>query len=95
MARFILSAALALVFQVAIHPDGRRADRGEDVAKNDDVVFRQIDAHTWVGTGHAMYTKSVYLVEGDTRLALIDAGTKIADRDRIVASIPRSRGSSL
>jgi hypothetical protein len=27
---------------------------GKEVFKNDDVVFHQIDEHTWVGTGHVM-----------------------------------------
>jgi hypothetical protein len=34
---------------------------GKEVAKNDDVPFHQIDAHTWVGTGHMMSNESLYL----------------------------------
>jgi glyoxylase-like metal-dependent hydrolase (beta-lactamase superfamily II) len=60
---------------------------GEVVARNDDVVFRRIDAHTWIGTGKMMANESLYLVEGDSKAVLIDAGTKIADLDKIVASI--------
>ena len=62
---------------------------GKEVAGNDDVVFHQIDAHTWVGTGHTMYNESVYLVEGDTKAVLIDAGAKISDLDKIVAAITK------
>jgi glyoxylase-like metal-dependent hydrolase (beta-lactamase superfamily II) len=62
---------------------------GKEVARNDDVVFHQIDEHTWVGTGHAMYNESLYLVEGANKSVLIDAGTKIADLDKIVASITK------
>jgi glyoxylase-like metal-dependent hydrolase (beta-lactamase superfamily II) len=60
---------------------------GKEVFKNEDVIFRQIDEHTWVGTGHEMYNESLYLVEGNDKAVLIDAGTKIADLDKIVASL--------
>ena len=62
---------------------------GKEVARNDDVVFRQIDEHTWVGSGHLMASESLYLVEGANKAVLIDAGTKIADLDKIVASITK------
>ncbi len=62
---------------------------GEEVFKNDDVVFHQIDEHTWVGTGHMMYNESLYLVEGTDKAVLIDAGTNIKDLDRIVATITK------
>ena len=60
---------------------------GKEVFRNDDVVFHQIDEHTWVGTGHLMYNESLYLVEGNNKAVLIDAGTTIKDLDKIVASI--------
>lgn len=60
---------------------------GKEVARTEDVVFHQIDEHTWVGTGRAMANESLYLVEGSRRAALIDAGTKINDLDKVVASI--------
>jgi glyoxylase-like metal-dependent hydrolase (beta-lactamase superfamily II) len=62
---------------------------GKEVARNGDVVFRQIDEHTWVGTGNKMSNESLYLVEGNNRAVLIDAGTSIADLDKIVASITK------
>ncbi len=62
---------------------------GAEVFKNDDVVFHEIDAHTWVGSGHAMASESLYLVEGDDKAVLIDAGTRIASLDKIVASITK------
>lgn len=60
---------------------------GKEVFKNDDVVFHEIDAHTWVGTGHMMSNETLYLVEGNDKAVLIDAGTNIKDLDKIVASI--------
>jgi hydroxyacylglutathione hydrolase len=62
---------------------------GKEVFKNDDVVFHQIDEHTWVGSGHMMASESLYLLEGNDRAVLIDAGTKIAGLDKVVASITR------
>jgi glyoxylase-like metal-dependent hydrolase (beta-lactamase superfamily II) len=57
--------------------------------RNDDVVFHQIDEHTWVCIGHVMYNESLYLVEGNDKAVLIDAGTKIADLDKTVASLTK------
>jgi glyoxylase-like metal-dependent hydrolase (beta-lactamase superfamily II) len=61
--------------------------KGKEVFKNDDVVFSQIDAHTWVGNGHVMSSESLYLVEGTKKAVLVDAGTNIKDLDKIVAAI--------
>lgn len=62
---------------------------GKEVFKNSDVVFRQIDEHTWVGTGNLVYNESLYLVEGTDKAVLIDAGTKIKGLDGIVAAITK------
>lgn len=81
MAAFLQAAAFAQM-------EGGQIE-GKVVAKNDDVVFHQIDAHTWVGTGKTMFNESLYLLEGDTKALLIDAGTKIVDLDKIIASITK------
>jgi len=60
---------------------------GKEAFRSDDVVFHEIDAHTWVGTAHVMANESLYLVEGNDKAVLIDAGTRIADLDKAVASI--------
>ncbi len=60
---------------------------GEEVFKNDDVVFHKIDDHIWVGTGHMSANESIYLIEGNDKAVLLDAATKITDLDKIVASI--------
>lgn len=62
---------------------------GKEVYKGEDVIFRQIDEHTWVGSGHLMASESLYLVEGNNKALLIDAGTKIKDLDKIVTSITK------
>ena len=61
--------------------------RGNIVYQDDEVVFRQIDEHTWIGNGHRCYNESLYLVEGDDRAVLIDAGTNIPKLEKIVAGI--------
>lgn len=66
-------------------PAGNYSER--TVYSGPDVVFRQIDGHTWEGNGHLCYNESIYIVEGNDRALLIDAGTKIANLDEIVARI--------
>ena len=61
--------------------------RGKVVYQDDEVVFRQLDEHTWIGNGHRVYNESLYLVEGSQRALLIDAGTRIPGLDKIVAKI--------
>ena len=61
--------------------------RGKVVYQDDEVVFRQIDDHTWIGNGHRCYNESIYLVEGNDRAVLIDAGMRIPGLDKIVAGI--------
>jgi len=86
MKKLLLSTIIfALIKTVSTAQPGEIG--GKEVFKNDDVVFHQIDEHTWVGTGHVMYNESLYLLEGNKKAVLIDAGTKIKDLDKIVASI--------
>ncbi len=88
MKKITLSILICFVFQIAsLAQPGRAQIEGEEVFKNDDVVFHKIDDHTWVGTGHLMANESLYLVEGNDRAVLLDAGTRIEDLDKIVESI--------
>ena len=57
------------------------------VYRDEDIVIRQIDEHTWVGNGHLLYNESVYLIEGEERALLIDAGTYMPKLDRIAAML--------
>lgn len=61
--------------------------RGKVVYEDNEVVFRQLDEHTWIGNGHRTYNESLYLVEGNDRAVLIDAGTRVPGLDKIVAGI--------
>ncbi len=88
MKKTILFIFAFTFFQLALFAQmgGLQID-GKEVFKNDDVVFHQLDEHTWVGTGHLSANESMYIVEGNDKAALIDNGTKIKDLDKIVASI--------
>jgi len=82
-------AFLTSFYLLSLAQMGNLQIEGKEVFKNDDVVFHQIDEHTWVGTGHLMANESIYLVEGNELAVLIDAGTKIVDLDKIVATITK------
>ncbi len=57
------------------------------VYADENVTFRRLDEHTWLGSGKKMYSESLYIVEGDERAVLIDAGTTIPGLKKIVESI--------
>ncbi len=88
MKRIVSSFIIVIIFQVALFAQTEDSQiGGKEIYKGDDVVFHQIYEHTWVGTGHLVFNESLYLVEGNDKAVLIDAGTKIKDLDKIVASI--------
>ncbi len=76
----------AMMATLMAQPGGEQIE-GKEVFRNNDVVFRQIDDHTWVGTGNLVSNESLYLVKGNDRAVLIDAGTKIDDLKGIVERI--------
>ena len=90
-ANMIIAAMLFCLMPYAVGAQSTEINsrdlRGKVVYQDDHVVFRQIDEHTWIGNGHLVYNESLYLVEGNDRALLIDAGTYIPDLDKIVAKI--------
>ena len=38
--------------------------RGKLVYQDDNVVFRQLDEHTWIGNGHRVYNESLPFSDG-------------------------------
>jgi glyoxylase-like metal-dependent hydrolase (beta-lactamase superfamily II) len=90
--RLLASAVVVAVLRIAsfARAPATQID-GKRVFKNDDVVFHRIDEHTRVGSGHIMASESLYLVEGNDKAVLIDAGTRITDLDTIVASLTKKR----
>ena len=57
------------------------------VYRDADIVFRQIDEHTWEGNGHLVYNESVYVVEGNDKALVIDAGTSMPHLDKAVKTL--------
>ena len=57
------------------------------VYRDADIVFRQIDEHTWEGNGHLVYNESVYVLEGDDKALVIDAGTVMPHLSEAVAKL--------
>jgi hydroxyacylglutathione hydrolase len=88
MKTLLAAASVVAAFQVSSLAQAHAAQiEGREVFKNDEVVFHQIDEHTWVGSGHMMASESLYLLEGSNKAVLIDAGTTITGLDRTVASL--------
>lgn len=96
MKKIVLSM-LGLALTLNISAQGGKAPQGpfeqglteKVVLRTDDVVFRQIDKHTWYGTGHIMANETVYLLEGKKRAMLIDCGTVMHDLDKLVAKLTK------
>ncbi len=86
--KIFVIAALFLCSDIAVSAQQSYLE-GKEAFKNGDVVFHQIDEHTWVGTGNRVYNESLYLVEGTDKAVLIDAGTNIRHLDRIVAGLTK------
>ena len=88
---FFIAAMLLSLMPLTVGAQGTDINscdlRGKVVYQDDEVVFRQLDEHTWIGNGHRVYNESLYLVEGNDRALLIDAGTVIPELDKIVAKI--------
>jgi len=70
-----------------IHFVDRGDFNGPEVYVGKDVVFRKIDDHTWHGHGHLCYNESLYLIEGEKRALLIDAGTTVENLPAIVGKL--------
>jgi glyoxylase-like metal-dependent hydrolase (beta-lactamase superfamily II) len=83
----MLLSLMPLMVEAQVSEINSRDLRGQVVYQDDEVVFRQLDEHTWIGNGHRVYNESLYIVEGNDRALLIDAGTYIPGLDKIVAKI--------
>ena len=90
MKKGIIPTILLSLFAVAAQAQSdvnSRDLRGDIVYQDDEVVFRKLNDHTWIGNGHRLYNESLYLVEGNKSAVLIDAGVRIPELDKIVAKI--------
>lgn len=87
MKKLFVSVVVVLVQAAAMAQGFKPTYEEVKVYEGPDVVFRQIDEHTWEGNGHLMANETLYLLEGNDRAILVDAGTKIENLDKIVAGI--------
>ena len=64
---------LLAIVPLAMFAQGFKPTYEEKVVyEGSDVIFRQIDAHTWEGNGHLMANETLYLIEGEERAILLD-----------------------
>ena len=87
MKKFLLSAFAVCAALAACAQGPRPGFEEKTVYKGDDLEIRQIDEHTWHGNGHVMANEAIYIIEGNDRALVIDAGTEIKDYDKIIAQI--------
>ncbi len=87
MKKYLLSA-FAVCAAIAACAQGPRMGFSEKtVYKGDDLEIRQIDEHTWHGNGNKMANEAIYIIEGEERAIVLDAGTEIKDYDKIISQI--------
>lgn len=87
MRKYLLSAFAVCAAFAACAQGPRMGFSEKTVYKGDDLEIRQIDEHTWHGNGHVMANEAIYIVEGNDRALVIDAGTEIKHYDKIIAQI--------
>lgn len=85
----LFALVLGVLFSLPSFAQAQDVIKEPVVFKNSDVAFHQIDEHTWHGNGFLMYNESMYLIEGEERAILLDAGTKIPGLKKIVEGITK------
>ena len=66
-----------------------------EVYRDKNVVFWKLDDHTWIGSGNRVSSETLYLIEGEDKAVLLDAGTSIPKLDKIVKRITKKPVSLL
>lgn len=66
-----------------------------EVYRDENVVFWKLDDHTWIGSGNRVSSETLYLIEGNDKAVLLDAGTSIPKLDKIVGKITKKPVSLL
>ena len=92
---FALIAMLACIGAYA-QANSNQADIDlPEVYRDKNIVFRQIDEHTWIGSGNRVASETLYIIEGEDKAVLLDAGTHIPKLDKIVKKITKKPVSLL
>lgn len=87
MKKFLFTAIAAFAAIYACAQGPRISYQEKTVYKGEDLEIHQIDEHTWHGNGNKMANEAIYIIEGNDRAIVIDAGTEIKDFDKIIAQI--------
>ena len=89
MKRILLSviASIICISSLAQNKSNQAQLDLPEVYRDKNVVFRKLDDHTWIGSGNRVSSETLYLIEGNDKAVLIDAGTNIPKLDKIVAGI--------
>ena len=97
MKRILLAAIAAIIgFSSFAQNNENQAQLDlPEVYRDKNVVFWKLDDHTWIGSGNKVSSETLYLIEGENKAALIDAGTNIPNLDKIVKRITKKPVSLL
>ena len=97
MKRIVLAAIAAIICISGFAQNNENQAQLDlpEVYRDKNVVFWKLDDHTWIGSGNRVSSETLYLIEGEDKAALIDAGTNIPKLDRIVKRITKKPVSLL
>ena len=94
----ILLAAIAAIICISGFAQNTENQANLDlpeVYRDKNVVFWNLDDHTWIGSGNRVSSETLYLIEGEDKAVLLDAGTSIPKLDKIVKRITKKPVSLL
>ena len=91
MKRIILAAIAAIICISSFAQDNENQAQLDlpEVYRDKNVVFWKLDNHTWIGSGNRVSSETLYLIEGEDKAVLIDAGTNIPKLDKIIKRITK------
>ena len=97
MKRIVLAAIAAIICISGFAQNNENQAQLDlpEVYRDKNVVFWKLDDHTWIGSGNRVSSETLYLIEGEDKAVLIDAGTNIPKLDRIVKRITKKPVSLL
>ena len=91
MKRIILAAIAAIICISSFAQNNENQAQLDlpEVYRDKNVVFWKLDNHTWIGSGNRVSSETLYLIEGEDKAVLIDAGTNIPKLDKIIKRITK------
>ena len=97
MKRILLAAIAAIICISGFAQNNENQAKLDlpEVYRDKNVVFWKLDDHTWIGSGNRVSSETLYLIEGEAKAVLLDAGTSIPKLDKIVKRITKKPVSLL